>query len=83
MFKFFTSYPQNVILFRTTLPYTCIILGDLLKYLSNIIEKLSLWRIPEGPDLTLPLLILLDQGQSALVVGMLSHVVGSPPRVTH
>lgn len=44
----------------------------------------ALWRIPEGHSLTLPLLILLDQGQSALVVGMLAMLLRLPTqKVTH
>lgn len=85
MFKFFTSCHKIWILFRTTLPYACIILGDLLKiFIKHHWEKLSLWRIPEGHSLTLPLLILLDQGQSALVVGMLAMLLRLPTqKVTH
>lgn len=47
-------------------------------------EKLSLWRIPEGHSLTLPLLVWLDQGQSALVLVMVAMLLRLPTqKVTH
>lgn len=39
MFKFFMSYHKMWTLFHTALPCACIILGDLLKIFTNVIEK--------------------------------------------